>query len=115
MGMIIIIIINLLSLADSNPSDNNQATSPLDSLPPGLFIAVQNAGDRIVSKASQLVENYTSNICENFMSILGKMGRGRYSIEFKEGHFSIGQWLLHSDYSLDQVGLVNCGSVRLVN
>ena len=80
-------IINLLSLADSNPFDNNQATSTLDSLPPGLFVAVQNAGDRIVSKASQLVGNYTSNICENFMSIEGKMDGGKIFNQIQRGSF----------------------------
>ena len=52
--------------------------SRLESLPSGLFHAIQGAGDHIVTKASQLVGNHTSNLCENFMSIRSKMDGGNF-------------------------------------
>ena len=52
--------------------------SRLESLPSGLFRAIQGAGDRIVTKASQLVGNHTSNLCENFKSIRSKMDGGKF-------------------------------------
>ena len=35
---------------------------------PSQLESLQNAGDRIVSKANQLIGNDNSNVCENFMS-----------------------------------------------
>ena len=52
--------------------------SHLESLPSGLFRAIQGAGDRIVTKASQLVGNHTSNLCKNFKSIRSKMDGGKF-------------------------------------
>ena len=67
----------------SNPSSgkvNNNTTayyfiqhtiepSPLDKLPPNFLYDVEAAGDRLVAKAAQLIQNKTINITENFMSI----------------------------------------------
>ena len=61
--------------------------SRLESLPSGLFCAIQGAGDRIVTKASQLVSNRTSNLCENFMSIWDKMDGGKFFNQVQEGSF----------------------------
>ena len=43
--------------------------SPLDKLPPNFLHDVEAAGDRLVSKAAQLIQNKTTNITENFMFI----------------------------------------------
>ena len=39
--------------------------SPLDKLPPTFLHDVEAAGDRLVSKAAQLIQNKTTNISEN--------------------------------------------------
>ena len=61
--------------------------SRLESLPSGLFRAIQGAGDRIVTKASQLVGNHSSNLCENFMSIRSKMDGGKFFNWVQGGSF----------------------------
>ena len=43
--------------------------SPLDKLPPNFLHDIEAAGDRLVAKAVQLVQNKTTNITDNFMSI----------------------------------------------
>ena len=47
-------------------------------LPNGLLQAVDTLADRLDVKASQLIHNQTTNICENFMSIHCKMDGGKY-------------------------------------
>ena len=44
-------------------------SSILSQLPPNFIHDVESAGDRLVAKASQLIQNKTTNITENFMSI----------------------------------------------
>ena len=61
--------------------------SHLESHPSGLFRAIQGAGDRIVTKASQLVGNHTSNLCKNFMSIRSKMDGGKFFNWVQGGSF----------------------------
>ena len=39
--------------------------SPLNKLPPNFLRDVEAAGDRLVAKAAQLVQNRTTNITEN--------------------------------------------------
>ena len=72
---------------DSSIGNSVSTSSRLASLPCGLFVAIQNAGDRIVSKASQLIGNHTSNICENFMSVRGKMDGGKVFNRIQSGSF----------------------------
>ena len=43
--------------------------SLLSKLPPSFLHDVESAGDRLVAKAGQLIQNKTTNITENFMSI----------------------------------------------
>ena len=43
--------------------------SVLSRLPPNFLRDAESAGDRLVAKASQLIQNKTTNITENFMSI----------------------------------------------
>ena len=59
----------------------------IDNLPAGLFRAVDTLGDRLVAKASQLISNKTTNICENFMSISCKMDGGKYFNRVQSGSF----------------------------
>ena len=41
----------------------------LSRLPPNFLHDAESAGDRLVAKASQLIQTKTTNITENFMSI----------------------------------------------
>ena len=61
--------------------------SPLDKLPPNFLRDVEAAGDRLVAKAAQLVQNRTTNITENFMSIRCKMDGGKYYNRIQSGSF----------------------------
>ena len=56
-------------------------------MPPGLLKAVDTVGDRLVSKAAQLVQNKTTNISENFMSVRCKMDGGKYYNRIQSGSF----------------------------
>jgi len=60
---------------------------PLDSLPPNFLHDVEAAGDRLVSKAEQLIQNKTTNITENFMSIRCKMDGGKFYNRIQSGSF----------------------------
>ena len=62
-------------------------TESLDKLPSGLLRAVETIGDRLVSKAAQLVHNKTTNICENYMV-------EKFLIVFSLDHSNIDVWLL---------------------
>jgi len=59
----------------------------LERLPPGLLRAVETLSDRLVVKAPQLVNNCTTNLCENFMSIHCKMDGGKFYNQMQRGSF----------------------------
>ena len=61
--------------------------SPLDSLPPNFLHDVEAAGYRLVAKAEQLIQNKTTNISENFMSIRCKMDGGKFYNRIQSGSF----------------------------
>lgn len=61
--------------------------SPLDKLPSNFLRDVEAAGDRLVAKAAQLVQNKTTNITENFMSIRCKMDGGKFYNRIQSGSF----------------------------
>ena len=44
-------------------------SSLLSKLPPSFLYDIESAGDRLMVKAPQLIQNKTTNITENFMSI----------------------------------------------
>ena len=44
-------------------------SSLLSKLPPSFLYDIESAGNRLMVKAPQLIENKTTNITENFMSI----------------------------------------------
>ena len=75
--------------------------SPLDKLPPNFLHDVEAAGDRLIAKAAQLVQNKTTNMTENFVSILCKMDGGKYYIRIQSGSF---QHRSMADSSLVQFG-----------
>ena len=56
-------------------------------LPPGLLRGVDTIGDRLVTKAAQLVHNKTTNLCENYMSIRCKMDGGKFFNRIQSGSF----------------------------
>jgi len=62
-------------------------TESLDALPHGLLKSVDTISDRLVSKASQLVQNTTTNLSENFMSIRCKMDGGKFYNRIQSGSF----------------------------
>ena len=59
----------------------------MDKLPANFLHDVEAAGDRLVAKATQLVQNKTTNITENFMSIRCKMDGGKYYNRIQSGSF----------------------------
>ena len=59
----------------------------MDKLPPNFLHDVEAVGDRLVAKAAQLVQNKTTNITENFMSIRCKMDGGKYYNRIQSGSF----------------------------
>ena len=62
-------------------------TDPFDKFSPDFINDVESCGDRLVSKAAQLVSNKTTNISENFMSIRCKMDGGKYFNRVQSGSF----------------------------
>ena len=62
-------------------------TDPFDKFSPDFIDDVESCGDRLVSKAVQLVSNKTTNISENFMSIRCKMDGGKYFNRVQSGSF----------------------------
>ena len=56
-------------------------------LPPNLMFEVERAGDRIVSKAAQLISNNTTNLSECYMSIQAKMDGGKQINRIQSGSF----------------------------
>ena len=52
-------------------------TKSLNDMPPGL-LKIDTLADRLVSKASQLIQNTTANLSENFISIRCKMDGGKF-------------------------------------
>ena len=61
--------------------------SLLDKLPPDFLRDVGAAGDQLVTKAAQLVQNKTTNVTENFMSIRCKMDGGKFYNRIQSGSF----------------------------
>ena len=53
-----------------------------------MLRAVDTLGNRLVAKASQLIQNKTTNLCENFMSIRCKMDGGKYFNRIQSGSFN---------------------------
>ena len=76
----------------------------MDKFPPNFLHDVEAAGDRLVAKAAQLVQDKTTNITENSMSIRCKMDGGSIIIGYSQDHSNIVQWQLHYMSSLVLVG-----------
>ena len=92
-----IIICNICSLSHTD-------SLPFDKFPPDFITDVESCGDMLVSKAAQLVNNKTTNISENFMSIQCKMDEGKYLIECNQSLSSIDLWQLHLECIMGLVG-----------
>ena len=71
---------------NSSTSVTHFFTELLESIPSGLLKSVDTVGDRLVSKAVQLVQNKT-NLSENFMFIRYKMDGGKYFNRIQSGSF----------------------------
>ena len=63
------------------------ASSQLSNLPSGLIQLVEAAGDRLVSKASQLIQHETTNLLESFMSVRSKLDGGKFYNRIQSGSF----------------------------
>ena len=61
--------------------------SPLYKLPPDFLRDIETAGDRLVAKAAHLIQNKTTNITENFMSIRCKVDGGKFYNRIQSGSF----------------------------
>ena len=59
----------------------------IKTIPYDLFFRIQRAGDRIVSIASQLVSNQTTNLAECFMNIRCKFDGGKFYNRVQRGSF----------------------------
>ncbi len=97
---------------DSSIGNSVSTSSRLASLPRGLFVAIQNAGDRIVSKASQLIGNHTSNICEILCLYEEKWDGGEVFNRIESGSFQ------HRSMAAElqlQLGPALCGNESSVN
>ena len=64
----------------------------LHDLPPNLLFEIEQAGERLVNKAEQLISNRTTNLSECFMSIKAKMDEVNRSIEYSQTHLSTAAW-----------------------
>ena len=62
-------------------------TASLDSLPDGRFFKVLRAGDRLVSLATQLIGNQTSNLAEAYMGIRTYFDGGKVFNRIQSGSF----------------------------
>ena len=63
------------------------STTNLSELPDDLFFRIQRAGDRLVSNASSLITNSTSNLAECFMGIRCKFDGGKAFNRIQRGSF----------------------------
>ena len=56
-------------------------------IPDDLFFRIQRAGDRLVSMASQLISNSTTNLAECYMNIRCKFEGGKFYNRIQRGDF----------------------------
>ena len=59
---------------------------------PKLFLDIQTALARLVSKADQLIDNVTTNLAESWMHIRCKFDGGKVIIDLRVVPGSIGAW-----------------------
>lgn len=75
----------LLSVEEEAREGDN--TTNLSEIPDDLYFRVQRAGDRLVSTASSLITNSTSNLAECFMGIRCKFDGGKVFNRIQRGSF----------------------------
>ena len=88
---------NYADSSTSSPSEESSATQNstnteatcLESHPPGLLRSVEAAGDRLVSKSAQLIQDKTTNLSESFMSVQSKMDDGKFYNCIQSGSFHV--------------------------
>ena len=61
--------------------------SPFDKLSPDFLRDAETARDRLVAKAAQLIQNITTKITENLMSIRCKINGGKFYSRIQSGFF----------------------------
>ena len=66
------------------------STVTKSSIPDDLFFRIQRVGDRLVSMASSLIKNSTSNLAECYMGLRCNSMVARYSTRSNGDHFSTG-------------------------
>ena len=65
-------------------TDNNRS---IDDLPVNMLFELDRAGDRLINKASQLIDDETTNISECYMSVRSKMDGGKQINRIQSGAF----------------------------
>jgi len=58
---------------------NNELNLVPEATGSGMMVEIQNCVSRLISKASNLLENKTNNICEQFNSVINKHVGGKRS------------------------------------
>ena len=72
------------SWCNSVGDDNNRS---LDELPVNMIFELDRAGDRLISKASQVIDDQTTNISECYMSVRSKMDGWKQINRIQSGAF----------------------------
>lgn len=85
--VIIIYVGGLTEDHEGASSADLSASSQLRDLPSGLIQLVEAVGDRLVSKASQLIQHETTNLSESFMSVRSKLDGGKFYNRIQSGSF----------------------------
>ena len=85
--VIIIYVGGLTEDHEGASSADLSASSQLRDLSSGLIQLVEAAGDRLVSKASQLIQHETTNLSESFMSVRSKLDGGKFYNRIQSGSF----------------------------
>ena len=73
-----------------NEEDESRGANPAfdhKNIPDDLFFRIQRAGDCLVSMASELISNSTSNVTESFMNIRCKFDGGKFFNRIQRGSF----------------------------
>ena len=77
------------SPSSSEQNSTDVETTPLDNFPPGLLRSLEAAGDRLVSKSVQLIQDKTTNLSESYMSVRNKMDGGKFYNRIQSGSFQV--------------------------
>ena len=66
---------------------NHTSKTSSNNIPPNLLFELERTGDRLVSKAAQLIQDQTTNLSECYMSVRAKMDGGKQINRIQSGPF----------------------------